>query len=399
MSRIRPYLVVSALATSLVAGVVHAAPQAARQAEERRERQESQRSQQVKQAEAPPRWPQATRKEPETTGSAKRAPELKALFDAFNAKDSATVQATADKLLADPEANAYEHAISARLAGASLLNKDNPRALSYLQRAVKLDGLGNNDHFESLYLIAQLQLQAQQYAESLATIDTFLAGTGSSEPKDLALKGNALYRLKRYPEAAEVLKQATQAPDADPQWKQLLMQVYAESGQGGEASKMAEQVAGANPGDAAAQINLASTYMQSGQDDKAAQILGQLRAGGKLTTEQDYRNLYALYSNAGDKWPETVSVIEEGLQKQLLKPDFQTYGALAQAYYFGEQTDKAIETYRKAAPLAPDGETYLNLARVLNNEGRAAEAKDAARQAVAKGVKNPGDAQKIIGGK
>ena len=47
----------------------------------------------------------------------------------------------------------------------------------------------------------------------------------------------------------------------------------------------------------------------------------------------------------------------------------------------------------KAAPLSKDGETYLNLARVLHAEGRVPEAKQAAQQALAKGVKNQADAK------
>ena len=98
-----------------------------------------------------------------------------------------------------------------------------------------------------------------------------------------------------------------------------------------------------------------------------------------------------------DKKKEGIAVIKEGLQKGLLKEDFDTMNSLAQAYWFSGQSDLAIATYRKAAPLAPNGETYLNLARALLNEGHFAEAKQAAQQALDKGVRNPGDAKKIIG--
>ena len=50
----------------------------------------------------------------------------------------------------------------------------------------------------------------------------------------------------------------------------------------------------------------------------------------------------------------------------------------------------------KAAPLAPNGEAYLNLARLLWQEDRVPEAKEAARQAQAKGVKYPADIKKIL---
>ena len=54
------------------------------------------------------------------------------------------------------------------------------------------------------------------------------------------------------------------------------------------------------------------------------------------------------------------------------------------------------EAWQKAAPLSKDGETYLNLARVLWQEGRIPEAKVAARAALDKGLKKPDDAKKII---
>ena len=60
------------------------------------------------------------------------------------------------------------------------------------------------------------------------------------------------------------------------------------------------------------------------------------------------------------------------------------------------QVEPAIEAYRKAAPLDERGETYLNLAKVLANEGRLPEAKQAAQQALDKGVRTPEDARRIL---
>lgn len=345
-------------------------------------------------------YPNATRQEPEAKASPKRSKTLQKMFDAYDKDQSAEVLQIADQIIADGEANAYEHAIAARIAGASLLNTDDARAIAYLQKAIEYNGLNNNEHFESMFLLAQLQLQQEQYAQSLATIDKFLAETKSDKPEHLVVKGNALYRLEKYPEAAAVMKQvvaSTPEPKAD--WLQMLMGIYFDMNQPAEAARIAEELSAKNPNDKRLQMNLASIYMQGQQTDKAVAILEKLRTSGQLGDEKDYKNLYALYLNAGDKEKEAIAVINEGLQKGLLKDDFQTNNALAQAYYFSEQTGPAIEAYRKAAPLAPDGETYLNLAKALNNEGKAAEAKQAAQQALDKGVKKPEDAKRIIGGK
>ena len=50
----------------------------------------------------------------------------------------------------------------------------------------------------------------------------------------------------------------------------------------------------------------------------------------------------------------------------------------------------------KAAPLDDDGETYLNLAKVLYQEDRVKEAAQAAQQALDKGVSRPDQARDII---
>lgn len=373
---------------------------ARREARERKRQDNKDGAAETAQVKEAARFPQAKREEPATKASSKNGAKLKKMFDAYDQDDAATALQIADEFIANEGANPYERSIAARIAGATQLNADDARAMAYLKQAVDLNGLGNNEHFESMLLISQLQLQAEDYAGSLATVDRFLAESGSQAPEHLVVKGNALYRLERYPEAAAILKQAVQAsPQPKAEWMQLLMGVYADMDQPAEAAKIAEELSAKNPNDTSVQMNLASIYMQNEQPEKAAAVLEKLRAGGGLKTERDYRNLYALYLNSQGKEKEAIAVINEGLQKGLLKPDYQTYNAQAQAYWFSEQPGLAIEAYKKAAPLAPDGETYLNLARALVNEGRAAEAKDAARQALAKGVKKPEDANRIIGGK
>ena len=174
------------------------------------------------------------------------------------------------------------------------------------------------------------------------------------------------------------------------------MATYAETGQNAEAIALAEKLAAKNPTDKKAQTNLATVYAQADQMDKAAAVLEKLRAAGQLSDEREYRQLYITYANMDGREKDVISVINEGLQKGILKPDHQTYLALAQSYYYSEQIPQAIENWQKAAPLSKDGETYLNLARVLWQEDRIAEAKQAAKQALDKGVKKPDDARKII---
>ena len=357
-------------------------------------------------------YPDATRQEPEAKGSPKVQTKLNKLIEAYNkaldqedeAKATAgytTARTLADEIIANGASNAYDKALAAQIASQAALNTDDEAAAEgYLKQAVDANALGNNQHFQLMLQLAQLQLQKDDYTNGFATLDKYLAESKSKRPADFAFKGQYLYQADRFAECIPPLKQAietsTNPEDKVDNWTQILMVCYQEAGQLAEAVKVAEQLAAKSPNDKRAQMNLASIYLNSEQEAKAAAVLEKLRAAGLMTEEKDYRQLYLTYANMDGKEKDVIAVINEGLQKGVVKPDYQTYLALAQAYYYSEQIPQAIEAWQKAAPLSKDGETYLNLARVLWQEDRIPEAKVAARAALDKGLKKPDDAKKII---
>lgn len=361
-------------------------------------RDRAERSSKKKSGAAEVKYPDATREEPKAKGSPKLQSKLQKLVDAYNKDEFDKTRAQADELIANPAATDYDKALAAQLASQAAYNLDDtPATLAYLKQALELNALDNNSHYQMMYMLAGIQLQEEQYADGLATLDRFLAETKSKDPEALALKGQGLYQAERYAEAIPLLKQAIElSPEPKDNWRQALMAAYAETGQSSDAIGMAEQIAAKAPGDKKAQMNLANVYLQADKYDQAAAVLEKLRAAGQLSDDRDYRQLYVTYANMDGKDKEVISVINEGIQKGAMKPDQQTYLALAQAYYYSEQIAPAIDAWRKAAPLSKDGETYLNLAKVLWQEDRIPEAKEAAKAALEKGVKKPQDAKQII---
>lgn len=352
-----------------------------------------------RQAKAEVLFPQATRVEPAAKGSTRLQGKLQKLFASYNKDDFEATRSQADEIIATENANEYDKAVSAQLASQAAYNLDDmPAAKAYLEQAVALNALDNNGHLQALLMLAQLQLQDEQYEPGMANLDKFLSESASTNPEHLIIKGQALYQMERYAEAIPVLQQAISA-SAEPKdnWNQLLMAAYSSSDQTGEALAVAKQIAERNPSDKRAQINLASMYMQADQMDQAAAVMEALRTAGQLNEEREYRQLYSIYANTENAEAKVIDVINEGLTKGVLKEDYQVYLALAQSYYYTERVAEAIDAWKKAAPLSPNGETYLNLARVLHSEDRIPEAREAARQALAKGgLRKPEDAQKII---
>ena len=344
------------------------------------------------------RYPNATREEPKAKGSPKLQKKLQSMIDAYNKDDFANARSLADEVIANEAATPYDKALAAQIASQAAYNTDDTAGtIAYLKQAIEENALDNNNHYQLMYMLAGVQLQEEQYAEGLAVLDRYFAETKSQKPEDLILKGQSLYQTEKYAEAIPVLKQAIDSStEPKDSWYQLLMASYAEAGQAGEAAKLAESIAAKSPDNKNAQLNLANMYLQTDQYDKAAAVMEKLRSAGQLTDEKDYRVLYSTYANLDGKEKEVIAVINDGLQKGVLKPDQQTYLALAQSYYYSDQIAPAIEAWRKAAPLSKDGETYLNLAKVLWQEDRIPEAKQAAKAALDKGLKKPEDAKKII---
>lgn len=285
------------------------------------ERNNERRGGKNKATKAEPLYPQATRQEPDGKSSAKLGSKLQKLIDTYNDQKFPETRTLADEILANSAANDYDKSLAAQLASqAAYQTEDNVAAKKYLQQVLQFNGLDNNGHYQSLLMLAQLQLQDDETAAGLATLDKYFAETKSTKPEELVIKGQALYQTQRYAEAIPVLQQAI-AGAAEPKdnWNQLLMAAMAEAGQTGEAVKQAEGIVARNPNDKKAQLNLASMYMQADQMDKAAAVMDKLRAAGQLTEEREYKQLYSIYANTENKEKDVIAVINEGLQKGILK--------------------------------------------------------------------------------
>ncbi len=326
-------------------------------------------------------FPGADRKEPATKSSSKASKKLQKLIDVYNDQDYPQTRVLADELLALEGANEYDRSVAAQLGAQAAYNLDDAAgAKAYLKQVIQFNGLDNNGHFQSMLMLAQLQLADDE-------LDPYYPRWTASSPKpSRPVRKTLCSRARRSTRpSASISDPGVEAGDRRHARTQGQLGAAADGFVCGDqperpAVALAEQLAAKNPADKKAQMNLASVYGQADQMDKAAGVLEKLRASGQLSEEREYRQLYVTYANMDGREKDVISVINEGIQKGALKPDYQTYLALAQSYYYSDQISQAIENWQKAAPLSKDGETYLNLARVLWQEGRTAEAKQAAQQ-------------------
>lgn len=345
-----------------------------------------------------PLYPEASREDRAPTTQSRYVRKLQQIAKLSEGEKFEDIIRVSLEVVEDAKAKPADKAVGYQNAAYGALQLDDyERGLQYLEAAIATDALSNDNHFQMMWQVVQIRFSEEQYEEAMTWLDRFMAETNTRKPEHLALKGNALYRLDRFEEAAAVLEEAIKTSD-EPQdsWAQLLMASYADLERPADAARVAEGLAARNPTDKRTQMNLAAIYAQADDYERATATLERIRAAGMFTEDRDYRQLYAMYFNMDGKEAQAIEVINDGIAKGVLGETAEVYVALAQAYYFSDKFEESIAAYRKAMPLAKDGEPALNLARVLSNEERFAESKAAAQEALAKGVRKPGDAWLII---
>jgi tetratricopeptide (TPR) repeat protein len=345
-----------------------------------------------------PAFPNATRKDSDEKPGSKAKTKLNKINAQLQSQQFPEAIAGAEAILSDPKSSPIEKAWAAQYATFAARDNDEiERAIGFATQALDLDVLPNAYHFQLMLELASLQSRSDKFTEALATLDRYLADTKSADPQAHLLRGQAYYEMDKYAEAIDALKLAV-GPDgkASDNVNALLMHSYLGAERYPEAIAMAEQTAAAAPNDKKAQLNLAAIYAQAEQPAKAVAIFERLRNAKQLTDTKDYEAGISVLNQLDGREADLVAFINDGLAKGVLKPSSNVYGVLGQAYYGMDNLAEAIAAWGKGAPLSPNGELFLNLAVISNQADKYAEAKAAAQQAIAKGVRKPGKAWMVI---
>ena len=309
-------------------------------------------------------YPDATRVWPEVKPTRKNRKALKKLEMLYTNKKYPEAMEITEEIISNPSSNAYDKSYVYQIAGAiASENGDKEKTAEYLEQAIAMNGLDNDSHFNAMRNLAVTRYGLEQNEQALQVFDRYFAESGSKKSEDLNLHGALLTKLERYDEAIALYTQ--------------LMIDY--------------------PDEKSYVTNAVATYQQSGQFDKAAELLNEMRAKSSLSTSEEYRFLYVSHINGGalDK---AIVVIDEGLKKGVIKQNdvlARDYMLLAQKAYYAENDLLAIEGYKRAASIAKDGEPDLNLARVYSGMNETNKAKAAAKQAIKQGVKDMKSAKRL----
>jgi predicted Zn-dependent protease len=344
-------------------------------------------------------YPNATRKEPKNDAGS-YAKDLNKALDALNSNKDDDAAPIVQKIVDDPKATKYAKAFAYQIQGQIANDKqDTPTAIQKFRAAYDTDGLPNNQHFTTLYSVAQLQVQDEKYQDSLNTLDEFFKVTGGVNKADAyALQGNDYYRLEKFQQAIDSMKKALSMTDKpSDSWFQILMASYTELEQYDQAADVLKQQLAKTPNDPKMIRQLASIYVRGKQDDKAIAVLADARQKNLLTSEDDYKLAAQVYDQA-DKAKDGAAFLKDGFDKGIVKPSYDMYKLLGDSYALAQDDKNAIDAYGKASALAKDGNIDYLRGNLLFQNDRAKEAVEAIKQGISKGgLKQPGEAYIILG--
>lgn len=343
-------------------------------------------------------YPEAARAEPGKRASGRFMRQINAMIQAQNDGEAEKALELAKELIANDRTSDYDKAAAYQIAGIVSAELDDlAGAIEYTRLAIEADVLENNAHFSAMRNLAAFQADADQLDDSTATLERLVEETRTTRPELRLALANAYFQNEQFDKSIPLLEALTSG-EAEPNTDalKLLLGSYALSDKTAEAIGIGQRLLAIDPNDKRLVFSVAQMHSEIGQDDQATALYEGLRSKGLFTEPRDYQILYTHYYNLDGRERDVIAVIEDGLQKGVLKRDLTTLGVLAQAAYFSENIPLAIATYREAAALDPKGETGLNYAKVLSTEEMDAEARDAAKAALAKGVAKPGEAWMVI---
>ncbi|MGA7296133.1 MAG: hypothetical protein WBW92_01315 [Rhodanobacteraceae bacterium] len=358
-------------------------------------------------------YPNAKREQPKLDLRSQRdATKLNEALDAANAGEDAKAEELLQPL-ADGSATKSKYAQAMALQGLANLRYQQGKlkeAIKLMQSSLDLGVMPNDTYFQLMYGLVQFYVADQQYETAETKLHEWRKQGQRETAQSYALEGNIDYRLQKYPEAIAAIKKAKELntkegkTDNPATWDQILAASYAESGDTDDAVAMAKKRVAADPTDTTSLRNAVSLLVQAQRYTEAADLMETASKNGAVETSKDYITMAKLYmvlaQNSDEPAPKAkkaVQVLEDGLSSGKMKPGYEVYKLQGDASYLGDDYDKALAYYKKAAPFAKNGELDVRRGQILASQGKNNSAIKFIKSGIAKGVEHEGNAYLLLG--
>lgn len=308
-------------------------------------------------------------------------------FELYNAGDVKGAIAILEPI--QPTAD-FDKAYVWKFLGQLLLDKDQNRALSLLEKAAKLDVLSFTDQRDLLRTVADLNTMAGKFPQALEYYNKWKDFTGEHDATIEMRIANCYYQMKEYAKVIAPADRAIEAftkPNKEPYTMKFA--AYYELKQIKKAIEVLETLLMLFPGEKQNWVYLGSFYSMDEQPEKALAILDLAYKQGLLKTENEIKNLANLY-NQNNMPYYAASLLEKHMNSGLLKKDRSNLMSIATSFNASREFARSAKYFGILGELEKDGDAYRRQGDSLTMIDKNSEAIAAFNKALDLGVKERG---------
>ncbi|RUO26201.1 hypothetical protein CWE09_05655 [Aliidiomarina minuta] len=279
------------------------------------------------------------------------------IMEAFELYEEDLTQEAIQVLRGTNARNDFDRAYLARFIGNLLASEDElDEAIAQLERAVDFNILSFGDHGASIRLLADLNLQHENYEEALQRYQEWIQFTGELDHEVFMRMANAHLELENYEQVIPFARKSV-AHQETPNRNPYILQVAAfyETQQIANAIQVLEEGLEVLPGEERWWGQLGMFYLLEEELEKALATMELAYLAGYLNRENDFRALVQMYSNLGIPY-RAATVMERHIESGEVQGTPRNYSIAARSYHSAREFNEAAEMYTQAIAVAEDDE-------------------------------------------
>lgn len=270
--------------------------------------------------------------------------------------------------------NSYERAMLFNFYGFMYYgNDDVTNAITSFKRVIAQEAIPDSLYQSTVYSLAQLSMQQQDYKQALVFLKDWQANNGKAlKAPQHVMFAQVYYQDKAFEQSIEHLEQAIVLAKADNQtpkenWLILQRAAYYELKQPEKVTQVMEELVKLYQ-KPQYWLQLAAMYGEIGQEKKQLGAMETAWQAGYVTKSTDIIMLAQLY--LFNELPyKAATLLDEAIAQGIVVADEKRIQLMAQAYVMAKEDEKAIPVLQKGAELADNGVFDERLAQAyLNTE-------------------------------
>lgn len=222
------------------------------------------------------------------------------------------------------------------------------RAIRLLREAVDLDVLGFTDQAAATLLLANLNLQEENFREALEYYQRWVQFTGTMDPDVFIRMSNSHLELNNYEQVIPLARKALHY-QPEPNRNPFVLQVaaYFEMQRTADAIRVLEQGVQTLPTEKRWWAQLGMLYFQEEQYDRGLATMELAYLAGFLEQQNDFRALAQMYSNAMIPY-RAAETMRRHLEAGDIDRTPRNWSVAASSYHTAREFNRANEMYLQA---------------------------------------------------